>query len=124
MSLIIEVIGIEAYGKHGVYINEKKEDQLFLIDVHIKLKKSVLSAIHKTSGDDINKTINYEWVVESVISLVEDKSFNLVEHLALKLIEALNNEKIKEISITVHKPNTLLNNLTQDVSVTVNEKFS
>tara|TARA_B100000945_G_C20358406_1_gene585838 strand:+ start:175 stop:549 length:375 start_codon:yes stop_codon:yes gene_type:complete len=124
MSLIIEVIGIKAYGKHGVYINEKKEDQLFLIDVHIKLKKSVLSAVHKKSGDDINKTINYEWVVERVISLVEDKSFNLVEHLALKLIEALNNEKIKEISITVHKPNTLLNNLTQDVSVTVNEKFS
>tara|TARA_B100000902_G_scaffold366626_1_gene388536 strand:- start:1120 stop:1494 length:375 start_codon:yes stop_codon:yes gene_type:complete len=124
MSLIIEVSGIKAYGKHGIYTKEKKEDQLFLIDVYIRLKTSAKLALRKKNGDDINKTINYEWVVERVVSLVEDESFNLVEHLALKLIEILNNEKIKEISITLHKPNTSLNDLTKDISVTVNEKFS
>tara|TARA_B100001250_G_C19564188_1_gene684723 strand:- start:13 stop:387 length:375 start_codon:yes stop_codon:yes gene_type:complete len=123
MSLNIKVSGIKAHGKHGIYINEKKEEQLFLVDVEIKLKKTASSAIHKISGDDIDKTINYEWIVERVRSIVKEGSFNLIEHLAIKIIEGLNNEKSKEISVTVHKPNTILNNLTDDVSVTVNEKF-
>ena len=33
MPLTIEVKGIKAYGKHGIYAEEKKEEQLFLIDV-------------------------------------------------------------------------------------------
>ncbi len=92
MPLTINVKGIKAYGKHGVYDEEKKENQLFLI-------------------------------VEKVLKLVKEESFNLIETLALKIVKSLRTPIIKEILVTVHKPETLLNKLTEDISVTVSEKF-
>ena len=58
MPLTIEVKGIKAYGKHGVYTQEKKEEQLFLVDV-----KAVLKDTNKATGnieeDLLEETINY-----------------------------------------------------------------
>ena len=122
MPLAINVKGIKAYGKHGVYSEEKKEDQLFLIDVKLVLEdtEKVRRNIEK---DLITETINYEIVVEKVIKLVKQESFNLIETLALKILKNLKNPIIREASVTVHKPETLLNKLTEDISVTVSEEF-
>jgi len=81
MSLTIDVKGIRAYGKHGVYIEEKKEEQLFLIDV------KVLFGEIKKSNDSLKKTINYETLVKKVVYLVKKESFNLIETLATKLVQ-------------------------------------
>ena len=125
MSLSIDVKGIKAYGKHGVYTEEKKEEQLFLVDVKLVLNDT------KESQDSLEETINYETITQLIIGLVKKESFNLIETLAKKLledIEQLVNETsvikvIKRISVTVHKPETLLNQTTEDISVTVSEEF-
>ena len=125
MSLSIDVKAIKAYGKHGVYTEEKKEEQLFLIDI-----KLVFEDI-KELQDSLEETINYETIVQLIIDLVKKESFNLIETLAKKLleeIEQLGNKTsvikvIKGISVTVHKPETLLNQTTEDISVTVSEEF-
>ena len=125
MSLTIDVKGIRAYGKHGVYIEEKKEEQLFLIDV------KVLFGEIKELNDSLKKTINYETLVKKVVDLVEKESFNLIETLATKLVQEIEElaiktnviKNIKQVSITVHKPETQLNKITEDVSVKVIEEF-
>tara|TARA_B100001996_G_scaffold133873_1_gene101911 strand:+ start:90 stop:467 length:378 start_codon:yes stop_codon:yes gene_type:complete len=125
MSLTIDVKGIKAYGKHGVYAEEKKEDQLFLIDVNLLLEEL------KENDDLIEQAINYEFIVKQVVDLVKKESFNLIETLAKKLIEEIEQLAIKKtyfinikrISVTVHKPETLLNEITEDISVTVSEEF-
>jgi len=125
MSLSIDVKGIKAYGKHGVYTEEKKEEQLFLVDVKLMLEET------KESQDSLEETINYETITQLIIELVKKESFDLIETLAKKLleeIEQLGNEKsvvkvIKGISVTIHKPETLLNQKTEDISVTVSEEF-
>tara|TARA_B100000427_G_scaffold8477_1_gene7523 strand:+ start:333 stop:710 length:378 start_codon:yes stop_codon:yes gene_type:complete len=125
MSLSIDVKGIKSYGKHGVYTEEKKEEQLFLVDVKLMLEDT------KESQDSLEETINYETITQLIIDLVKKESFNLIETLAKKLleeIEQLGNETsvikvIKGISVTVHKPETLLNQTTEDISVTVSEEF-
>jgi len=125
MSLSIDVKGIKAYGKHGVYTEEKKEEQLFLVDVKLILEDT------KESQDSLEETINYETITQLIIDLVKKESFNLIETLAKKLleeIEQLGNKTsvikvIKGISVTVHKPETLLNQTTEDISVTVSEEF-
>ena len=125
MSLSIDVKGIKAYGKHGVYTEEKKEEQLFLVDVKLILEDT------KESQDSLEETINYETITQLIIDLVKKESFNLIETLAKKLleeIEQLGNETsvikvFKGISVTVHKPETLLNQTTEDISVTVSEEF-
>ena len=122
MPLTIEVKGIKAYGRHGVYNQEKKEEQLFLVDV-----KAILKDTKKATGnieeDLLEETINYETIVRTVIELVKEESFNLIETLALKILEALKNPKLQEILVTVHKPNTILNQSTDDISVTASEEF-
>jgi len=128
MSLSIDVKGIKAYGKHGVYNEEKKEEQLFLVDVKLMLEDIKDT---KESQDSLDETINYETIIQLIVDLVKKESFNLIETLAKKLledIEQLGNEKsvikvIKGISVTVHKPETLLNQITEDISVTVSEEF-
>ena len=122
MSLTIEVKGIKAYGRHGVYNQEKKEEQLFLVDV-----KAILKDTKKATGnieeDLLEETINYETIVRTVIELVKEESFNLIETLALRIVDALKNPKLQEILVTVHKPNTILNQSTDDISVTASEEF-
>ena len=122
MPLTIEVKGIKAYGKHGVYTQEKKEEQLFLVDV-----KAVLKDTNKAKGnieeDLLQETINYETIVRTVIELVKEESFNLIETLALKIVDVLKNPKLQKILVTVHKPNTILNQSTDDISVTASEEF-
>ena len=122
MPLTIEVKGIKAYGKHGVYIEEKKEEQLFLVDVRAILKDTNKASV-KIEEDLLEETINYETIVETVIELVKEESFNLIETLALKIVDVLRNPKLQEILVTVHKPNTILNQSTEDISVTASEKF-
>jgi len=125
MSLSIDVKGVKAYGKHGVYTEEKKEEQLFLVDVKLRFEDI------KESEDSLEETINYETIVQLIIDLVKKESFNLIETLAKKLlkdIDQLGNDTsvikvIKGISVTVHKPETLLNQTTEDISVTVSEEF-
>tara|TARA_Y100000590_G_scaffold11540_1_gene14124 strand:+ start:60 stop:428 length:369 start_codon:yes stop_codon:yes gene_type:complete len=122
MPLTIEVKAIKAYGKHGVYTQEKKAEQLFLVDV-----KAILKDTNKATGnieeDSLEETINYETIVRTVIELVKEESFNLIETLALKIVDSLKNPKLQEILVTVHKPNTILNQSTDDISVTASEEF-
>ena len=97
MSLTIDVKGIKAYGKHGVYKAEKEKEQLFIIDVKLLINqdKEVINNTHRD---------------------------NLIETLAFSLIDKLRDQKINEISVTVHKPETELSKFTDDISVTVSEK--
>ncbi len=122
MSLTIDVKGIKAYGKHGVYREEKEKEQLFIIDVKLLINQNK-EPTNNIDRDNLNKTINYEKVIETVINLVKQESFSLIETIAFSIIDKLRDEKIKEISVTVHKPDTKLSKLTDDISVTVSEKF-
>lgn len=112
MSFDIKIDGIKTFGKHGVYEFEKKEEQLFLVDLKINLKSN--TAIE----DSIETTINYEEYIEKVEHLVRLSSFNLIETLAKYLHQNLESSKINNLTVTVHKPNTELSKKTENISVT------
>ena len=112
MSFDIKIDGIKTFGKHGVYEFEKKEDQLFLIDLQINLNSDI------AINDSINSTIDYEEYIEKVEHLVSTTSFNLIETLAQHLHSQLESPKINRLTITVHKPNTALSTKSQNISVT------
>ena len=122
MSYDINILGIKTSGKHGIYETEKSNDQKFLIDVKI--------TIDNFQGDEIYDTINYENVVDDVIGIVKTESFNLIETLSKKITQEIykkynseSNVKIFEIIVTVHKPDTILKEKTNNLSVTYSEKF-
>ena len=122
MSYDINIVGIKTSGKHGIYAVEKSSDQKFLVDVKISLDNF--------QGDDIHDTINYENVVDDVIRIVKTESYNLIETLSKKITQEIykkynyeSNVKIFEIIVTVHKPDTILKEKTNNLSVTYSEKF-
>ena len=121
MSFDIHLSKIECFGKHGIYDNEKDNDQKFLIDIYIK--------IQDFSEDNIVNTVNYEEVVDLVIKIVEHESFDLIESLSKNIVKQIltryqkRNVIINEIRATVHKPNTILKSKTEDISVSYFEKL-
>ena len=121
MSFDIHLSKIECFGKHGIYDNEKDNDQKFLIDIYIE--------IQDFSEDNIVNTVNYEEVVDLVIKIVEHESFDLIESLSKNIVKQIitryqkSNVIINEIRATVHKPNTILKSKTEDISVSYFEKL-
>lgn len=122
MSFDINITGIEAFGKHGIYEIEKNNEQRFLIDIFLTLDN--------LKDDNIINTINYEDLVDDSISLVQTESFDLIETLSKKIAEHiikkysnLRFSNLKYIKITVHKPETTLSNRTENISVIYNEQL-
>tara|TARA_X000001036_G_scaffold98550_1_gene91486 strand:- start:904 stop:1275 length:372 start_codon:yes stop_codon:yes gene_type:complete len=122
MSFDINITGIEAFGKHGIYEIEKNNEQRFLIDIFLTLDK--------LKDDNITNTINYEDLVDDSISLVQTESFDLIETLSKKIAEHiikkysnLRFSNLKYIKITVHKPETSLSDRTENISVIYNEQL-
>ena len=121
MSFDINISKIKCSGKHGIYNYEKQNDQEFLVDIHIH--------ISDFSGDDINKTLNYEEIVDLVIKTVNKESYDLIETLAKHISEQIVFEYAKieatlqEIKVTVYKPDTILKDKTEGISVSYFEEF-
>tara|TARA_B000000475_G_C15897411_1_gene407040 strand:+ start:28 stop:399 length:372 start_codon:yes stop_codon:yes gene_type:complete len=122
MSFDINITGIEAFGKHGIYEIEKNNEQRFLIDIFLTLDN--------LKDDNIINTINYEDLVDDSILLVQTQSFDLIETLSKKIAEHiikkysnLRFSNLKYIKITVHKPETSLSDRTDNISVIYNEQL-
>ena len=121
MSFDINISKIKCSGKHGIYDHEKQNDQEFLVDIHIN--------ISNFSEDDINKTLNYEEIVNLVIKFVNTESYDLIETLAKQISEQIvlkytkNESMFREIKVTVHKPDTILKDRTEGISVSYREEF-
>ena len=121
MSFDIDISKIKCFGKHGIYDHEKQKDQEFLVDIHIN--------ISTFSEDDINKTLNYEEIVNLVKKIVNTESYDLIETLAKHISEQIAFKYVKseatlqEIKVTVHKPDTILKDMTEGIAVSYCEEF-
>ena len=121
MSFDINISKIKCSGKHGIYDYEKQNNQEFLVDIHIN--------ISDFSEDDINKTLNYEEIVNLVIKIVNTESYDLIETLAKHISKQIvfqyskTEATIQEIKVTVHKPDTILKDRTEGISVSYCEEF-
>ena len=123
MPLTIQVEGINVYGTHGVYDQEKMNGQNFRIDLLIELKENILN-FENYKSESFENTINYENLVTEVINVSDSNSFDLIETFAYEILNSLRkyNNILKE-TVTIHKPNSPLKELVEDISVTASEKF-
>ncbi len=123
MPLTIQVEGINVYGTHGVYDQEKMNGQNFKIDLLIELKKNILN-FENYKSESFENTINYENLVNEVINVSDNNSFDLIETFAYEILNSLRKySNISKATVTIHKPNSPLNELVEDISVTASEEF-
>ncbi|HEX9598306.1 MAG TPA: dihydroneopterin aldolase [Gaiellaceae bacterium] len=95
--MIVQVHGLELFGRHGVNDDERRDGQTFIFDV--------LLEINQPREDAIDATVDYRRVRDIVKSVNEAKSYRLLETLAAAAADALNAElPVKRVRVSVRKP--------------------
>lgn len=117
MSDRIEILGIEAFGYHGVFDNERSEGQIFRVDVTLHLDLTRASR-----SDQLSDTLDYGAISNLIEAEIVGEPYVLLEKLAGSIADKLMQEfsALKKIDVTVHKPQAPLKVKFQDVAVTVN----
>ncbi len=97
----IELNGLQFYGYHGVFAEERKLGQRFYVDL-------VLYADLWEAGqtDELDRTINYAEVYQTVKNVVEGESVQLVEALAERIASQVLDTYtiVNELTVRVTKP--------------------
>jgi dihydroneopterin aldolase len=79
--IILELQGLEVFGRHGVLDEEKLEGQLFLYDIELE--------IEEPAADRIDAAVDYRLVADYVREVSDSGPFELIETLAAAVADAL-----------------------------------
>ncbi len=100
VSDVIRIEGIEAFGYHGVFPQEKREGQTFLVDVDIET-----SFDEAIAHDDVSYTVDYGVVAERVAEIIQGEPADLIETVCDRIVTmVLSLERVKATRVTIHKP--------------------
>jgi len=111
----ITLAGVRAFGYHGVYPDEKRDGQEFVVDVTLNLS---LRAAAET--DDVRDTVHYGELAERIVAIVEGEPADLLETLAQRIAtEVLADARVDAVAVTVHKPAAPITVPFGDVAVTI-----
>lgn len=99
----IELIGLEAYGYHGVFEHERQQGQKFLVDLIVWTDFQPAAA-----SDSITDTISYvdlaDIAVEE-IAVEREHSHDLIETVASRIADRIAEKPaVYAVEVTVHKP--------------------
>lgn len=100
MSDKLIIKGMQFFGRHGVFPEEKTMGQKFIIDLKLSLDL-------KKAGttDDLCHTPNYADIYADVKNITTMKSFNLIEALAEAIAShILANYAVTKVKVKVKKP--------------------
>ena len=115
MSDSITLTGLRASAFHGVFDHERRDGQVFVIDVTVWLDLRAAA-----SGDELAKTIHYGELAEEVVGAVERDPVDLIETVAERIAAVvLAHEAADRVRVTVHKPSAPITVPFDDVAVTI-----
>ncbi|MGW8380960.1 dihydroneopterin aldolase [Streptomyces sp. ODS28] len=107
--------GLQARGHHGVFEREREEGQTFIVDVDMGLDTAPAAG-----GDDLAKTVHYGVVAEEVVAVIQGDPVDLIETLAQRIADTcLAHEAVREVEVTVHKPDAPIAVPFSDVTITI-----
>jgi dihydroneopterin aldolase len=114
----ITLHGLRAFGYHGVFPHERREGQIFVVDVTLRTDTRAAAA-----SDDLVDTVHYGEVAEAVTSLVTGEPVDLIETLAARIADALLGfAGVQETVVTVHKPDAPITVPFDDVTLTITRR--
>jgi len=111
----LSVLGIEAVGHHGVFDFERRDGQVFKVDLSLGIdtRSAALS-------DDLKDTVDYGSLVAAVKQAVEKVPVDLIEKLARRIADiCLADPRVQWTEVTVHKPDAPIEATFSDVALTI-----
>lgn len=107
--------GLRARGHHGVFEHERREGQIFVVDIVLGLDTAPAAA-----EDDLTRTVHYGVVAEEVVAVVQGEPVDLIETLAQRIADrCLEHAVVQEVEVTVHKPGAPITVPFDDVTITI-----
>ena len=114
----LSVTGIEAVGHHGVFDHERRDGQVFRVDLVLGLDTTGAAA-----SDALDDTVDYGGLVGRVRTAVETDPVNLIERLAERIAEVcLADDRVQWTEVTVHKPQAPIDATFTDVTLTISRR--
>ena len=111
----LAVLGIEAIGHHGVFDFEKRDGQLFKVDLTLGLDTRPAAR-----SDDLQDTVDYGSLVAAVKKAIEHDPVDLIETLAERIAGVcLTDSRVEWAEVTVHKPDAPIEATFSDVALTI-----
>lgn len=111
----LSITGIECFGHHGVFDHERRDGQVFMIDLTLGLDTRPAAA-----GDDLQDTVDYGSLVAQVKTAVESDPVDLIETLAQRVAGVcLSDRRVEWVRVTVHKPHAPIDAVFADVALTI-----
>ena len=111
----LAVLGIEAVGHHGVFDFERRDGQVFKVDLVLGLDTGPAAR-----SDDLQDTVNYGSLVAAVKQAVETEPVDLIETLAQRIADVcLTDGRVQWTEVTVHKPHAPIEATFSDVALTI-----
>lgn len=116
----LAVTGIECFGHHGVFDFERRDGQIFVIDLVLGLDTAPAAA-----SDALADTVDYGGLVARVKAAVERDPVDLIETLAHRIADlCLFDARVEWARVTVHKPDAPIETTFADVALTISRKQS
>ncbi|AZS45977.1 MULTISPECIES: dihydroneopterin aldolase [Microbacterium] len=114
----IVLTGLTVFGRHGVFDHERRDGQDFTIDLRLRL-----SLAKAADSDEVTDTVHYGELAEKVAAVVAGEPVNLIETLAERIAAVgLEDRRVQEVVVTVHKPHAPIPLNFADVAVTITRR--
>ena len=116
----LAVLGVEAVGHHGVFDFERRDGQVFVVDLVLGLDTRAAAR-----SDDLQDTVDYGSLVAAVKQAIEADPVDLIEKLAQRIADlCLADPRVQWTEVTVHKPSAPIEATFSDVTLTINRTRS
>jgi dihydroneopterin aldolase len=97
----IELRGLVVRGNHGIFDDERRDGQDFIIDITVWIDLADAAA-----SDDLSDTYDYGVLAQRAAAIVGGPARNLIETVAAEIAEnVMTDERVHAAEVTVHKPN-------------------
>ena len=111
----LTVRGLRGIGHHGVFEQERRNGQEFVVDVELGLDTRAAAA-----ADDLSATVHYGELAERLHTSLTTQPVDLLETLAQRLADiCLAEEPVSWVEVTVHKPHAPITVPFDDVTLTI-----
>ncbi|MGL4991061.1 MAG: 2-amino-4-hydroxy-6-hydroxymethyldihydropteridine diphosphokinase [Sarcina sp.] len=111
----------EVFANHGVFEEEKRLGQKFILDIELKL-----STREAAMTGDLTKSVHYGELAHNVEEMFKKESYDLIETAAEKVAEfiLLKYELVKEVIVRVKKPWAPIHRTLDTVFVEIKRKWN
>lgn len=114
----LAVSGIECFAHHGVFPDERREGQRFVVDLVLGVDTRPAAA-----SDDLHDTVDYGSLTMAVKTAVESDPVDLIEVVAQRIADVcLLVGRVEWARVTLHKPDAPIPAAFADVALTIERK--